>query len=143
MLMIIAKGGIEIGQNVTRLDGYYLAHGSTLSTCGDLAVSQTSVCDKQLVVGGALVGKKIEWRRNYGTLKGRQATLANPGNVHCAVVDTAAGNVGAVPGALNSCAAERVDFSPAFYFANPFTTGSASSSIHGQPLNTTELPPIY
>lgn len=143
MLMIIAKGGIEIGQNVTRLDGYYLAHGSTLSTCGDLAVSQTSVCDKQLVVGGALVGKKIEWRRNYGTLKGRNTTLANPGNVHCAVVDTAAGNVGAVPGALNSCAAERVDFSPAFYFANPFTTGSASSSIHGQPLNTTELPPIY
>ena len=143
VLMIIAKGGIEIGQDVTRIDGYYLAHGSTLNTCANISAPQTSVCDKQLVVGGALVGKKIEWRRNYGTLKGRNTTLANPGNVHCAVVDTAAGNVGAVPGALNSCAAERVDFSPAFYFANPFSAGNTSSSIHGQPLNTTELPPIY
>lgn len=140
-LTIIATGGIVVNSNVTQVAGYYIAYNSTLATCGS-GVPTTQTCNQQLVVNGGLAGGTIEWRRNYGTLNSRANTLPNGLNNHCAVVDVA-GDVAGVVGALNQCAAERVEFSPQYYFTNPFITESSQGGISGPPLDSTELPPIY
>ena len=142
-LTIIAKNGIIIKDSVTRLDGYYDAHNSTLKTCDISASPSTGVCNKQLIVNGGLVGKKIEWRRNYGTLNSDLTTLAMPDNSRCSVETKANGDVSNVISAQNECAAEKIDFDPLFYFNNPFSLKPGQSTISGAPLNSVELPPIY
>ena len=142
-LTIIAKNGITIKDSVTRLDGYYDAHNSVFKTCDISASPSTAVCNKQLIVNGGLVGKKIEWRRNYGTLGSDSTTLALPDNSRCSVGSTANGNISNVISAQKACAAEKVKFNPSFYFNNPFGIKPRSSAISGAPLNSIELPPIY
>jgi hypothetical protein len=148
-LTVIATGGIDIQPNVTYLDGYFLAtNNSTLNTCVGGSMIVTS-CNSQLRVNGALSATKIEWRRNFGTLGKQADTLPNANNSHCAVASeheanlvNAASDYNQMVGPLNKCSAEFVNFNPAFYFANPFTT-QTGSGVSSRPLNTTELPPIY
>ncbi len=148
-LTVIARGNISIDPGVTQIDAYLIAHDGTLNTCSNTSTPTTGLCSNKLTVNGGLVGRKIEWRRNFGTLGTTDRTLPTNGS-HCAVGSqpSAAGvnsteDYAAITDALNDCAAEFVNFDPSFYFANPFTLSSGQGSISGKPLNTTELPPVY
>ncbi len=153
-LTVIATGGIDIQPGVTYLDGYFLAtNNSKINTCtgGGTASMVVTSCNSQLRVNGALSAKKIEWRRNFGTLGTQAQTLPNAAGAgnHCAVGSepeavaiTAATGFDQMVTPLNKCAAEFIDFNPAFYFANPFAT-QTGSGVSSRPLNTTELPPVY
>lgn len=146
---VIATGGIDILPATTYLDGYFLAtNNSTINTCAGGVMVVTS-CNSQLRVNGALSAKNIEWRRNYGTLGTQAQTLPNANNSHCAVGSesdaiaiTAPDGFSQMVTPLNKCAAEFINFNPAFYFANPFAT-QTGDGVSSRPLNTTELPPVY
>lgn len=150
-LTIIATGGIDIAPAVREIDAYLLAHNNTLNTCSGGGTPATNICSQQLTVTGGLAGKKIEWRRNYGTLGPDETTLpVNNGIDRCAAGSEVEAlsvatpeNYAVMNAALDRCAAEFVDFDPSFYFANPFTLSNGQGSISGKPLNTTELPPVY
>lgn len=149
-LTIIAKGGIDIAPSVTRIDAYLIAYNNTLKTCSDIGAPTTNTCSNKLTVNGGLAGRKIEWRRNYGTLGKDDTTIPVNGGDRCAVGSedeeadvTTINDYAAITDALDRCAAEFIDFDPSFYFANPFTISNGEGSISGKPLNTTELPPVY
>lgn len=149
-LTIIAKGGIDIAPSVTRIDAYLIAYNSTLKTCSDIGAPTTNTCSNRLTVNGGLAGRKIEWRRNYGTLGQDDTTIPVNGGDRCAVGSegeasgvTTINDYATITEALDRCAAEFIDFDPSFYFVNPFTISNGEGSISGKPLNTTELPPVY
>lgn len=149
-LTIIAKGGIDIAPSVIRIDAYLIAYNHTLKTCSDIGTPTTNTCSNKLTVNGGLAGRKIEWRRNYGTLGKDDTTIPVNGGDRCAVGSegeaagvTTINDYSAITDALDRCAAEFIEFDPSFYFANPFTISNGESSISGKPLNTTELPPVY
>ncbi len=77
-LYVIASGNIYIDNDVTDLDGVYVAHG-TINTCTN-GSSQYAAnanfyanCNTQLVVHGSLVANTIKWLRTYGTLRDASA----------------------------------------------------------------------
>jgi hypothetical protein len=64
---IVAKGNITLTNNVTRLDGLYVAQPSNgsagrFSTCGEGAF-----CNRQLVVNGAVVAQHVLLLRGHGS----------------------------------------------------------------------------
>jgi hypothetical protein len=125
-LEIVARN-IKIANNVTRLDGVYVAQphagaGTTegiINTCTDSAGTSIADdnlyndCGNQLVINGAFVANKVQFRRTLGSLR----------NAHLDNAFGAATNVcaGASPGApKSSCAGELFHFSPEVYLGVPF-----------------------
>lgn len=89
---LIASGNIYIGNNVTQLDGLYVAQGDgtsngviyTCATGNDSPVSEQAgnfydVCNTKLVVNGSFVASQIRFLRNNGTLSQSQAGDSPPG----------------------------------------------------------------
>ena len=73
--VLVVNGDIRIAQDVTRLDGLYIAQGGTIYTCVSSvntlydASSVYSNCQNQLSINGGLIGTDIRWLRLRGTLK--------------------------------------------------------------------------
>ena len=68
--VIIIAPSINITSNVTRIDAWLIAtgndgYGGNIDTCSDVAESDlsASVCERQLVINGALSGSKIFFKR--------------------------------------------------------------------------------
>jgi hypothetical protein len=123
-LWIIAKGNINIQENVTNLAGLYVAQSTAdnsttsgiIQTCVKTGVSvtysplTTQVCNSQLNVYGAFLANKVYWQRTNGT--------AGPGQPP----------------------AETIHFDPQLYLSSPFSK-SATGGLTTQDVK--ELPPIY
>jgi hypothetical protein len=82
---IVAKGNITLTNNVTRLDGLYVAQPSNgsagrFSTCGEGAF-----CNRQLVVNGAVVAQHVLLLRGHGSSQPLGSDVngisTNPGEV--------------------------------------------------------------
>ena len=88
-LVIVARGDINIGSNVTELDGLYMARpvdpttasfDGVIDTChnapstgrlyNDPATSIPEECDQQLIVRGMFIANDIEFRRTHGGIDG-------------------------------------------------------------------------
>jgi hypothetical protein len=145
-LEIVARN-TKIASNVTRLDGVYVAQphagaGTTegiINTCTDSAGAPIgddnlyNDCGNQLVINGAFVANKVQFRRTLGSLR----------NAHLDNAFGAATNVcaGSSPGApKSSCAGELFHFSPEVYLGVPF------GSTPGTPTDPDDyqvvLPPV-
>ncbi len=64
-IAIVARGNITVNDNVTRLDGSYFTK-KTFATCQTAASLSTNICNKQLVVNGAVYTDKIQLSRTFG-----------------------------------------------------------------------------
>ncbi len=125
-LYVIVKGDIYIDDDVTRMDGVYIAipdndtptsPGGNIYTCsknnGPYNLQQINrFCRKQLVVNGAFIAKKVHFLRMFGTrLKGAgDEHPLNAPNKDC----------GAPPPAIyRTCAAEVFNGSPDLWLSAP------------------------
>jgi hypothetical protein len=153
LLMIVAKGGIQVAGTVPQIDGYYIAYGSTFTTCSDNDRTTVGSCASRLVVNGAVAAQKIIWGRHFGTIGSADDSIQNgspggscssgPGNTtQHAVLTQVNGNGGNLQAALADCSAEYIRFSPEFYFANPFSQ-QKKQGVSNVPESSIELPPIY
>jgi len=131
--MLVVKGGnIYIDQNVTQLDGIYVAQPDNSGTGGNINTCATApgaavpgsqiygnACNKQLVVNGAFMAKKIFLNRSFSSLRYSQ----NGENSFYSPVGHACGNANLdVPAGVTSatdCAAEIFNFSPEMYLTQP------------------------
>jgi hypothetical protein len=133
MFELVARGNIYISQNVTRLDGVYVAQPTNpaasngiIFTCANaalppIAVSSTDAsvytkCKNKLTINGSFIARQVQFLRTNGT-----RSQANPGDL------STSANV-----------AEVFNFSPAIWMAQPpLPSGSA-----GQYDAITSLPPV-
>lgn len=142
-LVFIVRGNINIGPNVTNLDGIYLSYG-TINTCDNgadpLAASGAlDDCDRPLLVNGALIGQKIQFRRtNGGTNEARTGNLGR-----CNQIGPYEGS-GVIVNEQR-CAAELIRFSPEAYLANHnfIRNGGAQTSNKFEIQQLIDLPPVY
>lgn len=134
-IKFIVEGNIKIGNNVTRLNGIYVARPQdaadttrgTIYTCtnGSTTLSLDDLyddCKEQLIVYGNLYAKHIKWLRTYKSLKDA-ITSENPyngTNVNCT---------------KPVCAAEVIISGPETYINNGASISNDYDSI-------TSLPPI-
>ncbi|HSX16645.1 MAG TPA: hypothetical protein VLH86_00930 [Patescibacteria group bacterium] len=131
MFELIAKGNIYISQNVTQLDGIYVAQpsgaaGGIIYTCANPGLPATAVtttggnvftnCKNQLIINGSFVSTSVQFLRVNGTL--RQSSAGEKGD--------ATGH-----------AAEVFNYSPALWMAMP--PGSSTMNDYD---SITSLPPI-
>lgn len=143
-LIIIASGNINIGPNVDRLDGIFLSYG-TINTCdngGDpLAASgNADDCDRPLLINGALMAQKLEFRRtNGGTNESKSGPLGRCEQPAPFEVSSGAAQRD------EQCAAELIRFSPEAYLADFFfrKSGGVATSNRFEIQQLIDLPPIY
>lgn len=130
--VIVATGNIYIDPSVTNLDGTFVAK-TGLYTCADSGGATASTglygCNKQLVVHGSFVAKKMYLLRTLGTLKDD----ATHSNVGCH-------NSGGIGSSRGTCAAEVFDFSPEMYLANPQIQPPSNGALNYDAI--VNLPPI-
>lgn len=107
--VIIYARNINIKANVGRIDGLLIAD-ETINTCID---SQNGVCNKQLIINGAVIAELFSANRIYGAGVGAQSIVP----------------------------AEIINFNPTFYKLN--SDGGASSVEKMRTVYTTELAPRY
>jgi hypothetical protein len=136
-LAIFAKGDIYIDKNIQNLNGLYVAQpnggsGGTIYTCSQVGISSATLygaddlydqCRKQLVVTGAFVANKVDFKRVLHSLR-----------------DSCRNEyVSALGGCGASNAAEVFNLTPDFYLYTPVyddvTTGQPYQYI-------TTLPPV-
>jgi hypothetical protein len=136
-LAIFAKGDIYIDKNIQNLNGVYVAQpnggsGGTIYTCSQVGINSATLygaddlydqCRKQLVVTGAFVAKKVDFKRVIHSLR-----------------DSCRNEyVSALGGCGASNAAEVFNLTPDFYLYTPVyddvTTGQPYQYI-------TTLPPV-
>jgi hypothetical protein len=136
---LVVKGNIHIKQNVTRLDGTYIAqpkspgdaNSGIIYTCSQGAsnpvpnlASLDNTCFRQLTVYGSLIAEQIRFLRTYKTLR-----ESDKGENY-----------------QDSQAAEKIIFSPEIYLSPPvFNTPGATSDSNistGIYEYITTLPPI-
>ena len=119
-LYIIAKGNIYVGQNVTSLDGEYIAQpnggsGGNIYSCasGSTPLKGLGECRQQLVVNGSFVAQRVYLLRTFGSIRdslsGEYLGKARATNV-CSDSGTTS---------LGDCASEIFNFSPESYLARP------------------------
>lgn len=66
---LIVKGNIIVSDNVTRLDGLYVAQPEDDNTRGVFATCQSdTLCTQQLTVNGAVIAQELDLLRAYGSL---------------------------------------------------------------------------
>ena len=151
----VVKAGrnIYIAPNVKRLDGVYVAKGNiyTCSNATGTGPKQTSdsgpgnsyytVCNKQLLIRGTFVAKKVSLMRTYGSLRNsvNNEQLRGPSN---APINGACANSGGAPPIpiAKSCAAEVFDFGPELYLSNPAVQLPNGGSTTYDAI--TSLPPV-
>jgi hypothetical protein len=153
-LYVIAHGGnIYIDKSVTRLDGIFIAQpkngvGGTVDTCARIngAYSTAEIygnayCNRQLVVNGAVVSKKLNLNRSYSSLR-----YAQPGEhiVHGTAEHTC-GDASSqdVQGSLTAkdCAAEIFNFTPELFMSRP-AVGATGTGFTGSLDSITSLSPV-
>lgn len=119
-LWVIVKGNIYIQDNVTSLQGFFVAQGTSgspgkIHTCVKynqmvtFTPLTTNVCNQGLDVYGALIADQVYWQRTRGTTASGQPY------------------------------AESVQFDPGLYLNNPLSNGVNAVNVQ----DTKELPPIY
>jgi len=131
LFQLIARGNIYISQNVTQLDGLYIAQrngasGGIIYTCANPGLPATAVtttggsvfsnCKSQLIVNGAFVAYGVQFLRVNGTLR-----QSSPGE----------------RGDATGHAAEVFNYSPALWMAMP--PGSTTINDYD---SITSLPPV-
>lgn len=136
--VLVVTGNIIVDSDVTNLSGVYVAkpngaNGGNIYTCGSAAGVATQdvlyACNKQLVVHGSFVAKRVHLLRTLGTLKND----ANHSNGGCS-------NSGGITSAKPTCAAEVFEFSPELYLANPKVQPPSNGALRYDSIIT--LPPI-
>ncbi|MEK7603168.1 MAG: hypothetical protein AAB459_02920 [Patescibacteria group bacterium] len=134
-LLIVAKGNIRIGSDVTRVDGILIAqpngspNSGTIYTCREDNGSRISAsdlyddCNNQLVINGALAGHRIKWLRTYGTVRNSSGSNEYPGTSAGPLGGRCenAGDIASAnnPRVQNICAAEIVIHAPDAYLSGP------------------------
>lgn len=149
-MTLVVLGNIYVGENVTQLDGTYIAFPTNetegvFDTCWQSKGKgqwpdnssadglTTTECNKQLTVNGRLIASKVLWKRTWGTIGKDSDVLVK----NCVT--------GQVPGSISKmeqCAAEYINFSPEAYFNSPILS-SKDLEVGNVPSSSTELPPIY
>lgn len=120
--VLVATGNITIEPDVTNLDGLYVAKPSGSSkgqiyTCFNATIFTS--CNRQLVVHGSFVAKKINLQRSLGTLRDD----ARHSNVGCQ-------NSGDINSSRPTCAAEVFEFSPEMYLSSPAIKPQSNGTVH-------------
>ena len=147
---LIVRGNIYIDNNVTRLDGVYVAQPTqfipdltgvdtvtkgTIYTCvqgSNVLYTNATIyanCSNQLVVNGSLIAQNVKFLRTFGTLK-----------------DGSAGELPSFATGSGTQAAEVINYSPEQYLApsplkNPSDGTGDSSQDNYSSIST--LPPLY
>lgn len=131
LFQLVVRGDIYISQNVTQLDGIYIAQpngatGGNIHTCANPALPATPVpttggtvyssCRNKLTINGAFIAKRVMFLRTSGSLK--QATT--------------------VEGSGSANIAEVFNFSPSLWIAQPPTPSGSGSEYDA----ITSLPPV-
>jgi hypothetical protein len=131
LFQLVVRGNIYVSQNVTRLDGVYVAQpnggpGGVIYTCANAAVpvgvpstaagAFYNPCRNKLTINGAFAAKQVRFMRTTGTVQ-----QANAGDV-----------------STDPDVAEVFNFSPALWIAQP-PSGSGSSDAYDA---ITSLPPV-
>jgi hypothetical protein len=134
LFQIIAKGNIFVSQNVTRIDGIYIAQPTTAASTGTgkiitcantglpvnpVSTSDTAIytkCQNALTINGAFVAKDVWFLRTRGSLSQSSAAETN-----------ASTNI-----------AEIFNYSPAFWIPQP----EGIPSDGGEYDSVTSLPPV-
>ncbi len=131
MLEVIVKGNIYIRNNVTRLDGSYIAQphatgGGTIYTCTTAASAPSlaggafyNSCANKLTVNGSFVAQNVWFLRTRGTLDQSSA--------------------GDGPGTTSI--AEEFNYGPAFWIAQPTSTNETDGQVDNYDA-ITSLPPV-
>jgi hypothetical protein len=152
---LIARGNIYISENVSRLDGLYIAQprsgggtGGKIYTCargmGDLwpgvAAAPNDLytkCNKQLAINGALVAKQVRWLRTFGNINDGVYSNASPNEAP----DFSTGLGG------NTKAGEIVSYTPEMYMApsplKSLKSRDGSGEVGRRYDAITGLPPIF
>ena len=126
VVVIVKDGNINISNDVTRLDGLYMAIPDENGNGGNINTCYNGSCDTyQLVINGSFVAKYVDFNRTSGGYKEALLTC----------------NAGDCEQETN--ASEVFKFSPELYLANPFEgLINATDSIGGVETYT-ELPPVF
>lgn len=135
---LVAKGSIYIDPNVTKLDGFYIAQpeGNTVSaddggiwTChanntNQLLYTDLGSCNRQLLVNGALVAKRVNFTRINGDVASASTSE-----------DVLSGAIG------NPKVAEVINYTPAMVTGGPFFNPLPPN---GLPIDSlVALPPVF
>jgi hypothetical protein len=133
-ILHVVNGNIYIDPDVTELDGYYVAEGSSSTTgkiytcataAGPLTKNNLYGCNKQLIVWGGFAANQVNLMRTYGSLRNARVVAAGCSN--------------AVISNPTTCAAEVFEFTPELYLSKP---ASGVSSDFGKYDSITSLPPV-
>lgn len=124
-LYIVAKGNIYIDGGVDTLDGLYVAQPNNAGNKGEIYTCSSGTtgytkdntdllaqCNRQLVVNGAFVAKKVYFSRSFSSLR-----HSSPGERYTSATDRDCGDSG--HSSNNDCAAEIFNFSPELYLSQP------------------------
>jgi hypothetical protein len=131
LLQLVVRGNLYISQNVTQLDGIFIAQpngatGGNIYTCANPALPAAAVlttsgtvytnCRNKLTINGAFVAKQVQFLRTNGSLKQAAA--------------------GEASGSTNI--AEVFNFTPALWMAQPPTPSGSGGEYDA----ITSLPPV-
>lgn len=77
-MVIIAKGGFKIHENVTRVDAWLITPGGTINTCPNAGGQlTTNDCPALLQINGPIMAGDLEMKRTGGVMTGAPAELFN------------------------------------------------------------------
>ena len=146
-LYIIAKGNIYIDNDVTNIDGTFIAQTDgpdvndkgNIYTCTDSnatlfpAAKLATACDKQLVVNGGLIAQEVRFLRTAGSIDTSTSSVETP----------------SYSNGTGTGAAEVINYTPEVYLApsplrNPNATNTNTGSAGAGRYDAIKsLPPIY
>ena len=146
-LYIIAKGNIYIDNDVTNIDGTFIAQTDgpdvndkgNIYTCTDSnatlfpAANLATACDKQLVVNGGLIAQEVRFLRTAGSIDTSTSSVETPNYSN----------------GTGTGAAEVINYTPEVYLApsplrNPNATNTNTGSAGAGRYDAIKsLPPIY
>jgi hypothetical protein len=126
LYVIVYGGNITIDRDVTQLDGVFVAQpengvGGEIFTCDtNNTADLLGSCNKQLLVNGSFVAKKVNLLRSFGSLRDGLRNVGRPeDNPYAAGTKTCGVLNGTVTTTRNDCAAEIFRFNPEIYLAQP------------------------
>lgn len=136
---LVATGNIYIGENVTQLDGTYVAQGKgvnpppqTIYTCaktGAVPVGYLSTdasyydnCNNQLTINGSLIAARIKFLRTFGSLRNSTGAGDHPSDIGGGFGTSGGCSNAGIVSSPGTCAAEVINFRPEAYLALPTGT---------------------
>ena len=131
LFQLVVKGNIYIDNNVTQLDGAYIAQpnggvGGNIYTCTTSAAalplngSLYNTCNTKLTVNGLFSAKQVHLMRTSGTISQSQSTESRAANN----------------------AAEVFNYNPSVWIAQPAAGSNTNNTKAGEYDAITSLPPI-